>query len=148
MKEKSEFCNTLREVGEALASGEKEVVEIPKAWIEYNVTNGKSITASYIRTIIGRVQAVKAIGAVSVKSRESDDGAKHFVISINRNPKRKMITSDELPELEASWRAKFIKHLLSTQPRITDLQGEQLNGAAIALERFAAMIEKMGEVNE
>lgn len=140
-----EFCDTLRDVGEKLASGERDEVLIPKSYIDMHVEGGDKITPSYIRMTINRVGSVKAKGSASVKVRANEEGAKSFVITIKTDAKRKVITNDDMPRLEATWRKKFIKHLLATQPRITDLKGEQLEGAAIALERFMAMIEKMGE---
>lgn len=138
-----EFCNKLREVGAALLDGKMEEVKIPFTYISATVEpeGAKKITPAYIRQIVGRV--VKPKGNASVKVVTDEEGKKSYVISINDKPNRKTITTDDLESLKASWRAKFIAQLLSTQPRITDLQGDELKGAAIALERFAEMLEAM-----
>lgn len=144
-----EFCDTLREVGEKLASGEREEVVIPKAYIEIRVEGGSKISPSYMRTTINRVAAVKATGGcASVKVKTNEEGAKAYHITINRAHKRKVITADELPSLEQRWKRKFIEHLLKLQPRITDLEGDELKGAAIGIERFIAMIEDMAKGDE
>lgn len=141
-----DYCNKLRELGVKLANGELEEYRLDMTQLaeimppdEYSkISKG----TSYSRTIINRVPEVKAVGAIRIKVEE-DKFAKYYVFTLNRDVKRKVITNDDLPKIEASWRAKFIKQLLQTQPRISDLKGEQLEGAAIALERFANMLNEM-----
>lgn len=145
-----EFCDALRVQAATLASGEKAELEIKDFDLEraLGIEAGK-INASYIRTIMNRVPEVKAIGTVKVKRIKDDvDRADCYLVTVSRGTKRKVITNEDLPRLESSWRQKFIKQLLQTQPRITDLKGEQLEGAAIALERFINMIEQMGKEGE
>lgn len=142
-----EFCDQLRIQATRLANGELEKVTI-KDWDLEMALGGQAskINASYIRTIMNRSPDVKALGTVKVKRIKDDvDMPDSYEITLCREPKRKVLTSDDVARLEAAWRVKFVKHLLATQPRITDLKGEQLEGAAIALERFMAMIEEMAK---
>lgn len=142
-----QFCDKLREAGAALGRGDVPEVKLPLHFIDNffaaDPDSGSKITAGYIRTIINRVPDVKAKGVVSVKRGEDENYNPVYVITIKTDSKRKVITSEDLPALEAAWKAKFIKELLSKQPRITDLEGDKLAGAAIALERLAAMLEGM-----
>lgn len=146
------FCDKLRQAGAALGKGEQSEIVLPLHFITVHFADepekAKSITPGYIRTIINRVPEVKAVGSCSVKSGSDGDGNPAYIMTMKANTKRRVITSDDLPGLESRWRAKFIKHLLETTPRITDLQGDRLTGAAIALERFAAMLEKMAKPGE
>lgn len=143
-----EFCDTLREVGVRLASGERDEVVIPRAYIDFQVEGGSKITPSYMRMTINRVPDVKAKGSVSVKMIKDEEGAVSYTIALNTNVRRKVLTNDDLPRLESQWKRKFVRHLLKTTPRITDLEGERLEGAAIAIERFIALIEEYAQEGE
>lgn len=141
-----DYCDWLRSLGAKLASGEIEEYRMSLLDLAekldgdgyYKVTRG----TSYSRTIINRVPEVKAVGAISIKVDETPED-KFYVFTLNRDVKRKVLTTEDVDGLKEKWRTKFIAQLLSTQPRITDLQGDELKGAAIALERFAEMIQNM-----
>lgn len=139
-----QYCDNIRALGKKLASGELDEYRLDLTELSENMDGDDfyKITRniSYTRTTINRVPEVKAAGSISIKIEE-DEIARYYVFSINREPKRKVITNDDLPRLEQSWRNRFIKHLLKTTPRITDLEGEKLEGAAIAIERFIALVE-------
>ena len=140
-----EFTAELEKAIVLVASGEKEEIRFSTGMITANVSpeeQGK-LTTAYMRMTLNRVPEVKAVGKVSIKTVTDDDGLTQMVITINRNPRKKQLTTDDLDVLQAKWQAKFIKQLLNTQPRITDLDGERLAGAAIALERFAEMLKDM-----
>lgn len=141
---RKEFCDKLREGAEMLASG-KEHIFLREFDIQTMLgDSAEGINQSYIRTIMNRVPSVKAIGTIKIKrvigSDELPDG---YHITLNREPRRKVVTNDDLPKLEQSWKVKFINQLLKTSPMISDLRGEQLQGAAIAIERFAEMLKEM-----
>ena len=140
-----EFTAELEKAITMVASGEKEEIRFSTGMITANVSQEEQdkLTTSYMRTTLNRVPEVKAVGKVSIKTVTDDDGLTQMVITINRNPRKKQLTTDDLDVLQAKWQAKFIKHLLNTQPRITDLDGDKLAGAAIALERFAEMLKDM-----
>lgn len=145
-----EFTAELEKAIVLVASGEKEEIRFSTGMITANVSpeeQGK-LTTAYMRMTLNRVPEVKAVGKVSIKTVTDDDGLTQMVITINRNPRKKQLTTDDLDSLHAKWQAKFIKQLLNTQPRITDLDGEKLAGAAIALERFAEMLKDMIKEDE
>lgn len=145
-----EFTAELEKAIVLVASGEKEEIRFSTGMITANVSpeeQGK-LTTAYMRMTLNRVPEVKAVGKVSIKTVTDDDGLTQMVITINRNPRKKQLTTDDLDSLHAKWQAKFIKQLLNTQPRITDLDGEKLAGAAIALERFASMLNEMIKEDE
>lgn len=141
-----ELCEKLREAGAALGRGETDEVKLPYGYIlnhfggDFEKAN--KITAGYIRTIINRVPDVKAGGRASVKREQNEDGIL-FVITLNKDPKRKVITNDDMPAIEAKIRNKFLKRLLGFMPNITDLQGDALQGAAIGVQRYQEMIKEM-----
>lgn len=145
-----EFTAELEKAIVLVASGEKEEIRFSTGMITANVSpeeQGK-LTTAYMRMTLNRVPEVKAVGKVSIKTVTDDDGLTQMVITINRNPRKKQLTTDDLDSLHAKWQEKFIKQLLNTQPRITDLDGEKLAGAAIALERFAEMLKDMIKEDE
>lgn len=142
LKSTIEFAADMRVAIEKVADGSEPFMRIPLAFIENSIAEPKKINPSYIRTTLNRVPCVKAVGKISVKLEEND-GAMFYKVTINRDAKRKVLTSNDLDSLHAKWQAKFIKQLLNTQPRITDLDGDKLDGAAIALERFAEMLKDM-----
>lgn len=141
-----ELCEKLREAGAALGRGEVDDVRLPYGYIlqhfDSDFEKANKITAGYIRTIINRVPEIKAEGRVSVKREQNEDGVV-FVITVNRDPKRKVITSQDMPAIEAKIRNKFLKRLLNFIPNITDLQGDALQGAAIGVQRYQEMIKEM-----
>lgn len=145
-----EFRNKLREDVAALASGERQDIKIPLDFFEHcedDAIFAKKATPQYIRMIASRVPEVVQGGRISIKRlRDDDRGLDYYEIRFIKGVKpSKMISAADLPGLEKKWRAKFIKYMLQTQPRISDLKGEQLEGAAIALERFATMLNEMVE---
>lgn len=143
-----EFRDNLREYAKSLANGEREVITIPLDLFDHCEDDAdfkRKMTPQYLRSTA--IREVEHLGRISIKRVKDDDrGVDAYEIRFIKGVKEsKAINSDALPKLEATWRKKFIKHLLATQPRITDLKGEQLEGAAIALERFAAMLNEMME---
>lgn len=142
-----EFCAQLCQGAVQIANGEREEIRFPCMMVGSHVIpdDVAKVTPSYMRTVINRLPEVKARGRMSIKREVNEEGVRFYVITLNTDVKRKVLTQNDIGNLESKWRAKFIKHLLETTPRITDLQGDQLTGAAIALERFAVMLERMGK---
>ncbi|UUT40936.1 hypothetical protein [Salmonella phage GSP032] len=145
-----EFCDNLRELAKKLASGDIQYYVIPDALIENNLDeqDQKKINASYIRTIMNRVPEVKEIGTVSISRTDPIEDAPGFRIVINRDAKRQVFTKSDLPAIEKRMSERIAKRLLSTMPNITDLEGEQLQGAAIGIKRYQDLIKSMVEQGE
>lgn len=140
-----EFTAKMEEAIVKVVSGEEHEIRFSVGMMLSMVDHDEAqkLTPAYMRTTLNRVPEVKATGKVSIKTTTDSDGTKFFVVTVNKNPRKKQLTTDDLDVLQAKWQAKFIKHLLNTQPRITDLDGDKLAGAAIALERFAEMLKDM-----
>lgn len=143
MMTNKEFCDQLREVAHAIGKGDQEIVSMPRSYIEINLgTEANKINTAYMRSIMQR--EMKKYGmTISISTSKNEDGFTVYTFAAKDGVKKRTFTSDELPQLELKWKAKLIKQLLMQQPRITDLQGDQLTGAAIALERFAQMLKDM-----
>lgn len=140
-----EFCDSLRVLAKKLASGELPDYVITDATITDNLDDDdqKKINASYIRTIMNRVPEVKEIGSVSITRTDPIEDAPGFKVTINRDAKRKVFTENDLPAIERRLKEKLLKGITSTMPNITDLEGEQLQGAAIAVKRYQDLIKTM-----
>lgn len=142
------FCDTLRDIGRAIGSGERETVFMPEVYLRSRVEGGDTITASYMRQIINRVPEVKQKGVISIKRKVTDEGDGFVFTLTEAKSKPRVLTGDDIAKLEIKWRAKFIAQLLKTQPRISDLEGERLEGAAIALERMNEMLSEMVKMED
>lgn len=142
------FCDTLRDIGRAIGSGERETVFMPVMYLSSRVENGDAITASYMRQVVNRVPEVKQKGVISIKRKVTDEGDGFVFTLTEAKSKPRVLTGDDIAKLEIKWRAKFIAQLLKTQPRISDLEGERLEGAAIALERMNEMLSEMVKMED
>ena len=111
-----EFCEKLREAARAAATG--EVIKLPVAYITMNVQaeDAKKLNSSYIRTIMNRVPEVKEVGSVSVKKKTSDDGAEYYEIAINRDTKRRIVTTNDLPAIKEHEREKLVEMIMRISP--------------------------------
>ncbi|AXY85425.1 hypothetical protein HOU20_gp01 [Citrobacter phage Sazh] len=145
-----EFCDSLRELAKKLASGELDNYIIADALIEDNLDeqDRKKVNASYIRTIMNRITDVKEIGTVSITRTDPVEEAPGFKVAINREAKRQVFTKNDIPALEKRIGERIAKRLLNTMPNITDLEGEQLQGAAIGIKRYQDLIKSMVEQGE
>lgn len=144
LKSTIEFAADMRVAIEKVADGSEPFMRIPLAFIENAIAEPKKINPSYIRTTLNRVPCVKAVGKISVKLEEND-GAMFYKVTINRDAKRKVITNDDLPALKARAVNKALQALTEYMPNVTDLEGEQLQGAIIGIQRFQVMIKSMME---
>lgn len=142
-----EFCDNLRLLAKKLASGELPEYIVTDAIIEGNLDeqDQKKVNASYIRTIMNRVPEVKEIGTVSISRTDPIEDAPGFKIVINREAKRQVFTKNDLPAIEKRMSERIAKRLLSTMPNITDLEGEQLQGAAIGIKRYQDLIKSIAD---
>lgn len=141
-----DYCDFLRNLGVKLASGEIEEYRLSLLDLGerlsgddfYKVTRG----TSYSRTIINRVQEVKAIGAISIKVEETADD-KFYVFTLNRDVKRKVLTTEDVEAIERKAVTKALASLVQTMPNIADLAGEKAEGALIMAQRYQALINGM-----
>lgn len=138
-----EFCDQLREAAKKAAGG--EVIKLPISYItaKVNQEDAKKINSSYIRTIMNRVPDVKEAGTVSVKKMTRDDGAEYYEIAINKDTKRRVITTNELPSIKEHEREKLIDKIMKVSPDFSHMDDEQ---ALIAMRAVAAFKELIKEV--
>lgn len=143
-----ELCDKIREAGAALGRGDQSEIRLPYSYIlghfggDFEQAN--KINSAYIRTIVNRVPEVKAAGRISIKRVEDVDGVV-FVMSINRDPKRKILTSEDIPAIERKARMKLAKQLLNLMPNVMHLEGDVLDGAMKGIKMYQGMIMKMAE---
>lgn len=143
MHTSKDYCDNIRELGAKMASGELQeyrlsltaLFEIMEPDDYHKVT--KSI--SYTRTIINRVPEVKAVGSIQIRTEDNGD-EKFYVFTLKTGSKKRIITEDDLPHLHNVEVNKALRKLIKNPPRITDLEGEALKGAAIAIERYIETI--------
>lgn len=141
-----ELCNKLREAGAALGRGDVEDVKLPYYYILQHFGGDSSqadkITPAYIRTIINRVPEIKAAGRASVK-RDEIDGSTVFIITVNRDPKRRVLTTEDVAAIEQKAIGKLASQLLGFMPNVTHLEGEKLEGALAGISLYQDMIRKL-----
>lgn len=139
-----EFCNQLRDVARAIGEGKQDEVRMPNAYIMavLGAEESKKITQSYIRQIIER--ELKKYGKrPSIKTDKDEDGKITYVMSALAGEKVRVIERKDLPAIQAKAINKVLSHILDVIPNIIDLEGEQLDGARIAISRYQDMIRKM-----
>lgn len=142
-----EFCDKLRDAAISLAEGSHEEIVMPLSFIELNLDeeSAKSVNSSYIRTVIGRVPQVRAIGSPSVKKKTTEDGIEIYQIAINRNPKRRVIVNDDLPVIKRDAVKKFAERIMMIAPDLSHLDGESLEVANKAVAAYKALIRDFME---
>lgn len=139
-----DFCNALRKYAVELANGSRELLTITDFQLSQSLpeTECKKINSSYIRTVMNRVPEVKENGTVKVmRVKATADEVARYEISINREPKRKVFTENDLPGIKKAACKKLANDLIAVMPNISDLEGEQLQGAAIAIKRYQDLIK-------
>lgn len=148
-KTSKDYCDWLRELGRRLASGDIEEHKMSLLDLA-GMLNGDDYykitrNSAYSRTIINRVPEVKAAGTVSIKIEETEDD-KFYVFRLNRDAKRKVLTSEDVQAIQAKAVEKIVARILDAMPNITDMEGDKLAGACEGISRFQDMIRKL--VNE
>ena len=140
-----EFTAELEKAIVLVASGEKEEIRFSTGMLTLNVLPEEQhkITTAYMRMTLNRVPEVKAVGKVSIKTVTDDEGVKNIVITINKNPRRKQLTTDDLEVIERKTREKFAKRLLGFMPNVMHLEGDKLDGAIEGIALYQNMIKKM-----
>ena len=142
-----EFTAELEKAIVLVASGEKEEIRFSTGMLTLNVLPEEQhkITTAYMRMTLNRVPEVKAVGKVSIKTVTDDEGVKNIVITINKNPRRKQLTTDDLEVIERKTREKFAKRLLDFMPNIMHLEGDKRDGAIEGIALYQDMIKKLAE---
>lgn len=142
-----EFTAELEKVIVLVASGEKEEIRFSTGMLTLNVLPEEQhkITTAYMRMTLNRVPEVKAVGKVSIKTVTDDEGVKNIVITINKNPRRKQLTTDDLEVIERKTREKFAKRLIGFMPNVMHLEGDKRVGAIEGIALYQDMIKKMAE---
>ena len=143
----AEFNEMLRAQAIKLAKGEVKEFRVCVADIYDRVDEPEKYNRGYLRQTVARVKEVRSAGAITMRSVVDDVDGLTYIFSIDDSKKPEIVTSESLDVIKTRWKRDFIKFLLKSQPRITDLRGEQLEGAAIALERFADFLNGL-EVGE
>lgn len=143
-----EFTAELEKAIVLVVSGEKEEIRFSTGMLTLNVLPEEQhkITTAYMRMTLNRVPEVKAVGKVSIKTVTDDEGVKNIVITINKNPRRKQLTTDDLEVIERKAREKLAKKIMEVMPSITDLKGEQLEGAMTAIKRYTDMVARLAGI--
>lgn len=142
-----EFTAELEKAIVLVASGEKEEIRFSTGMLTLNVLPEEQhkITTAYMRMTLNRVPEVKAVGKVSIKTVTDDEGVKNIVITINKNPRRKQLTTDDLEVIERKAREKLAKRLLDFMPNVMHLEGDKRDGAIEGIALYQDMIKKMAE---
>lgn len=142
-----EFTAELEKAIVLVASGEKEEIRFSTGMLTLNVLPEEQhkITTAYMRMTLNRVPEVKAVGKVSIKTVTDDEGVKNIVITINKNPRRKQLTTDDLEVIERKTREKFAKRLLGFMPNVMHLEGDKRDGAIEGIALYQDMIKKLAE---
>ena len=140
-----DYCDSLRQLGIKLASGELESYRLSLIDLAENMSGDDHYkvtrSTSYSRTIINRVPEVKAKGSISIKVVETETD-KFFEFTLNTDPKRKVLTNSDIAEIEAKCLRRFARRHLNAMPWLADLEGDVLKGAMIGVQRFVEMITK------
>lgn len=138
-----EFCKSLREQAGKIASGEEVVLRSIDLERFLEQDDLRKINASYIRMTLNRTPEIKEVGTVKVTRTDTALEGDGYRITINKATKRRVYTEKDIPEIKQRLREKIVKQIMKVQPKISDLKGDQLEGAAIALSRMSEMLEDM-----
>lgn len=142
-----EFTAKMEEAIVKVVSGEEQEIRFSAGMMLSMVDHdeAKKLTPAYMRTTLNRVPEVKATGKVSIKTTTDDDGTKFFVVTVNKNPRKKQLTTDDLEVIESKTREKFAKRLLGFMPNVMHLEGDKRVGAIEGIALYQDMVKKMAE---
>lgn len=142
-----EFTAKMEEAIVKVVSGEEQEIRFSAGMMLSMVDHDEAqkLTPAYMRTTLNRVPEVKATGKVSIKTTTDDDGTKFFVVTVNKNPRKKQLTTDDLEVIERKTREKFAKRLLGFMPNVMQLDESERVGAMKGIELYQDMIKKMAD---
>lgn len=142
-----EFTAKMEEAIVKVVSGEEQEIRFSAGMMLSMVDHDEAqkLTPAYMRTTLNRVPEVKATGKVSIKTTTDDDGTKFFIVTVNKNPRKKQLTTDDLEVIERKAREKLAKRLLDFMPNVMQLDESERVGAMKGIELYQDMIKKMAE---
>lgn len=142
-----EFTAKMEEAIVKVVSGEEQEIRFSAGIMLSMVDHDEAqkLTPAYMRTTLNRVPEVKATGKVSIKTTTNDDGTKFFVVTVNKNPRKKQLTTDDLEVIERKAREKLAKQLLDFMPNVMQLDESERVGAMKGIELYQDMIKKLSE---
>lgn len=142
-----EFTAKMEEAIVKVVSGEEQEIRFSAGMMLSMVDHDEAqkLTPAYMRTTLNRVPEVKATGKVSIKTTSDEDGTKFYVVTVNKNPRKKQLTTDDLEVIERKTREKFAKRLLGFMPNVMHLEGDKREGAIEGIALYQDMIKKMAE---
>lgn len=142
-----EFTAKMEEAIVKVVSGEEQEIRFSAGMMLSMVDHDEAqkLTPAYMRTTLNRVPEVKATGKVSIKTTTDDDGTKFFVVTVNKNPRKKQLTTDDLEVIERKAREKLAKRLLDFMPNVMHMEGDKRDGAIEGIALYQDMIKKMAE---
>ena len=142
-----EFTAKMEEAIVKVVSGEEQEIRFSAGIMLSMVDHDEAqkLTPAYMRTTLNRVPEVKATGKVSIKTTTDDDGTKFFVVTVNKNPHKKQLTTDDLEVIERKAREKLAKQLLDFMPNVMQLDESERVGAMKGIELYQDMIKKLSE---
>lgn len=147
------FNDQLREAAIKLATGEKEVIEIPQKLVDNEMGNIKDKLA-YIRTIMGRVKEVEAVGRISVKRGEITDpnhdyfGAAIVEARLVTGTKKKVLGKKDIESLVAKAEQKAAKKMLKLSPNLANYTPDEYATLAKVVADFHQIIRESFEIVE
>lgn len=142
-----EFTAKMEEAIVKVVSGEEQEIRFSAGMMLSMVDHDEAqkLTPAYMRTTLNRVPEVKATGKVSIKTTTNDDGTKFFVVTVNKNPRKKQLTTDDLEVIERKAREKLAKQILDFMPNVMQLDESERVGAMKGIELYQDMIKKLSE---
>ena len=142
-----EFTAKMEEAIVKVVSGEEQEIRFSAGMMLSMVDHDEAqkLTPAYMRTTLNRVPEVKATGKVSIKTTTNDDGTKFFVVTVNKNPRKKQLTTDDLEVIERKAREKLAKQILDFMPNVMQLDESERAGAMKGIELYQDMIKKLSE---
>lgn len=145
-----EFVHQLETAIIKVIEGEHDHVPFDSGTLYANVEAGEhsKLTRQYICTTLNRMPEVKAVGKVRMNITRDEGGMTFYKLSINRNPKRKVITNDDVGEIKHKAIKRAVRGFLERPPTVADLEGEQLEGAMIMMRRYNAMFNEFMKEGE
>ena len=142
-----EFTAKMEEAIVKVVSGEEQEIRFSAGMMLLMVDHDEAqkLTPAYMRTTLNRVPEVKATGKVSIKTTTDDDGTKFCVVTVNKNPRKKQRTTDDLEVIERKAREKLAKQLLDFMPNVMQLEESERVGAMKGIELYQDMIKKLSK---
>lgn len=137
-----EFCDYLRARAKMLASGEIEELKINMALVNDSLGDeAKKIKPSYIRMTMNRVAEIREIGCVKIRRSDPiEDEFDGFIVTLEREAKRRVFTDKDLPAIRKKANEKLIAQILAFTPDFSHLEDGEIVTATKAVAEYKNMI--------